>query len=804
MGDRSGAHRSRSRSHPRTGVSQDPRDEGAGDYHPPRTPDTSVTPGPPTHPDATPPTRFAPPTPCAVTPHRDLSATGDGGMGIPLSPRTPLAAGQIASPAPSALPIIAPPGLSMPKLWPGYHPPSDRPASRGELSPVSASLRDPPGDAATHRTPAARAVITRAAGAPPGVVSMVASAPLAPPATAVTIPSRRPTVTDSDSTPQRCRPAARESARPRRSPSAPPRMDTELSPMSAHNSDMVIVAELHKRGVLSRSLLEHIAMFLNDRGDALDRASAAGTAPTIAADRGEGDRGDGVVHPPPLTPLRRPRTSDGADAAQPKRPCTQPLPSRDPRIRRRVETAPAPYAGSTVPPPAPASVPAPTGTDRNTNVAEVYRAPTTFADALRTAGPSPTVQAGPSAVPQEGAKAPPKPKFPPLIVEDFPNWTAHFRALHEKLGHAPNARPLGRGMRFTPGSVDEYRTIQSYLCELEKTERLSWFSYALPSELSRKVAIRGLPATTSPAEIIEALGELGYQAEYVRPIRARMGRPGCVFFAVIANTPDVVPGIYGITELLYLPGIKIEAWRAKRGPAQCHRCQAFRHSSHGCHRRLACVRCGGEHPARDCQRPLEEPATCANCGGPHPANHSQCPQYRHEARNKRAGTVALSQPKTTRRPTGQSTAPVAVNMVPADTQATTLMAPANPPSERGARKKKRGKGKRGLRQAPPAAEYEPAPAPPAARTRSTEPSRTRRPEGRSRTTEAAPTSAAEARPTNAPEATPIAQPLPATRRLDSSIDRALDTLQEVLLALREGRDPVQTVVELMMRLVSNG
>ena len=145
-----------------------------------------------------------------------------------------------------------------------------------------------------------------------------------------------------------------------------------------------------------------------------------------------------------------------------------------------------------------------------------------------------------------------------------------------------------------------------------------------------------------------------------------------------------------------MPGIKIEAWRAKRGPAHCHRCQAFKHASHGCHRRLACVRCKGEHPARECQRPLEEPATCANCAGPHSANHSACLQYRHEVRHKRAGTVALSQPKATRRPTGQSSAPIAVNMVSTDSQAITLMTPANP-----LRRREESGGRRGGRRRDP-------------------------------------------------------------------------------------------------------
>ena len=138
MSGRSSAHRSRSRSRPRTGSVSDPREEGAGDYHHPRIPDTRVSPGPPT--DATPPTRFAPPTPTPPSPCAtyyadcDLSATGDGGSGIPLPPRTPFAAGQFASPAPSAPPPIAPPGRSMPTLWPGYNPSSDTDVVRRGLT----------------------------------------------------------------------------------------------------------------------------------------------------------------------------------------------------------------------------------------------------------------------------------------------------------------------------------------------------------------------------------------------------------------------------------------------------------------------------------------------------------------------------------------------------------------------------------------------------------------------------------------------------------------------------------------------
>ncbi|XP_047998805.1 predicted GPI-anchored protein 58 [Leguminivora glycinivorella] len=126
-----------------------------------------------------------------------------------------------------------------------------------------------------------------------------------------------------------------------------------------------------------------------------------------------------------------------------------------------------------------------------------------------------------------------------------------------------------------------------------------------------------------------------------------------------------------------MPGVIIEAWRGRKGPAQCHRCQGFRHSSVNCHRPQACVRCAEPHPASQCKRDRKEPATCKNCQGPHPANSTECPVYKREARNKKAGVAAR-----TGAPLPASTQPTAdTNNAPQS-----LMAAANdgkrPPARR--------------------------------------------------------------------------------------------------------------------------
>lgn len=44
--------------------------------------------------------------------------------------------------------------------------------------------------------------------------------------------------------------------------------------------------------------------------------------------------------------------------------------------------------------------------------------------------------------PQAGAHK--KANYPPIVLDCLPNWPVHFTAIRNKLGHAPNARPLGK------------------------------------------------------------------------------------------------------------------------------------------------------------------------------------------------------------------------------------------------------------------------------------------------------------------------------------------------------------------------
>ncbi|KAJ0169948.1 hypothetical protein K1T71_014554 [Dendrolimus kikuchii] len=350
-------------------------------------------------------------------------------------------------------------------------------------------------------------------------------------------------------------------------------------------------------------------------------------------------------------------------------------------------------------------------------------------------------QTGPTATstPEQAGAAPPtsvgptKPKgYPPITVDIMPNWTSHFKTLKNKLGHAPSARPFGKGVRFMPASPEEFRVVQKYLVEATQADpQIQWFCYSVDSEKPTKVAIKGLPPDTDPEEIKMALEEWGHEVLYVKHIPGVGGRPGCLFHATLKHqSQEALSRLYSHTELLYMPGVVIEGWRGVSGVAQCHRCQRFGHSSNNCHRAPKCVRCAEEHLSSECPRPRQDKPTCANCGQAHAACYKRCPLYLKEVRKRRASVppppprgrkVAEKRPPRPTRaerrraqaPLPPETAHPQLAPTPADIPqerggGATLAVQANDPTDRHAplpqRKKRHRAGRKHRRRAPIAAQ----------------------------------------------------------------------------------------------------
>ncbi|GBP34308.1 Nucleic-acid-binding protein from transposon X-element [Eumeta japonica] len=298
-------------------------------------------------------------------------------------------------------------------------------------------------------------------------------------------------------------------------------------------------------------------------------------------------------------------------------------------------------------------------TDSTSYAALTLEADSSSQNSVRTTTPGPArliSEADADIIPDTNTAAPPNTAantgatthkargYPPIVVENLPNWVAHFEELRRLIGHAPNARPFGKGIRFLPKSDTEFRMVQRYLqAAARRDHQVTWYCYALEAEKPSKVGIRGLPVDTAPDTIVSALQELDFPAEYIKPIPPWKGRPGCLFYARLGHmSQGQLQKLYGVNALLNMPGITIEGWRGREGPPQCHRRQTFGHSSVNCHRPQRCVCCGEGHIAADCTRLRNQGPTCANCQGPHPASDRRCPVFRKRCPDDRPAYLSSS------------------------------------------------------------------------------------------------------------------------------------------------------------------
>lgn len=103
--------------------------------------------------------------------------------------------------------------------------------------------------------------------------------------------------------------------------------------------------------------------------------------------------------------------------------------------------------------------------------------------------------------------------------------------------------------------------------------------------------------------------------------------------------------IFNISDLFYLT-VKIEIFN-NSGPSQCFSCQRFGHSLQNCGHALRCIKCNGNHTAKNCTITLEVKPTCCNCSGDHTANYRAYPYYLHVAEMSKP---KVSKPTTTPKP----------------------------------------------------------------------------------------------------------------------------------------------------------
>lgn len=196
--------------------------------------------------------------------------------------------------------------------------------------------------------------------------------------------------------------------------------------------------------------------------------------------------------------------------------------------------------------------------------------------------------------------------------------------------------------KLNPKNEEEYRATSQWLNE----NQVEWYSFSNKQTRPIRVMIRGLHKSTSPEDIVQNLKAGGLQATDAVNILHPKTKKRLNLFMVTFNHNQNIKDVFEI-KCIEHQLVKVEEIRARPEIVQCKRCQEYNHTQAFCHRKPACVKCGGTHLTKDCIKLKEEAPKCVNCGGDHPANYRGCIYAERKQQARRAQQRKDNTPSST-------------------------------------------------------------------------------------------------------------------------------------------------------------
>lgn len=215
------------------------------------------------------------------------------------------------------------------------------------------------------------------------------------------------------------------------------------------------------------------------------------------------------------------------------------------------------------------------------------------------------------------------PTVPPIYISNISNFSAFTNVLTRLTG--PNAFTCKSTKSYLivyPRGLPNYNTIMNHLNITDS----SFHTFQARINRSFRVAIRNLHHSTLCSEISDALSEEGHSVKQVINVKNK-NKCGLPLFFVDLYRQNNNNDIFNITSILNTKVIIEKPHLSRRGPPQCHNCQAYGHTDNYCHHESRCVKCGGDHRSEDCTKDPATPAKCALCSEVHTANFKGCRVY---------------------------------------------------------------------------------------------------------------------------------------------------------------------------------
>ncbi|GFY31966.1 nucleic-acid-binding protein from transposon X-element [Trichonephila clavipes] len=233
---------------------------------------------------------------------------------------------------------------------------------------------------------------------------------------------------------------------------------------------------------------------------------------------------------------------------------------------------------------------------------------------------------------------------PPITIDNVSNQAGLLKHLQDLTKLKLEAKLIGSKLRIFPQTAYAYHLIRKYVEE----NSLESYTYILPEEKKLRLVIRGLPTDMSPIEIIGSLAGKNITVNECHIMTSKKTGKDMPLFLISMDKSEENKAAYHVTEIGYMK-VKIEPLRPKYGPPQCFRCQGFFHSSRFCTRSPRCVKCAGNHLAKECTKPIDQKPKCCLCEGEHPASFLGCPRNpRNKIQKEDSSNKKTTQPvKTT-------------------------------------------------------------------------------------------------------------------------------------------------------------
>lgn len=187
-------------------------------------------------------------------------------------------------------------------------------------------------------------------------------------------------------------------------------------------------------------------------------------------------------------------------------------------------------------------------------------------------------------------------------------------------------------------SID-YRTISKIL----NNSQSAWYSYENKQTRQIRVMVKDLHYSCDPNDIVADLIQQGFKAtNAINKLKWKTKEPLNMFIVSFDTTEDI-KNIYEIKQILKTV-VKVEPIKPTKLIPQCKSCQEFQHTKNYCCKPPRCVKCTGNHPTVECDKPNTVLPKCCNCGGNHPANYRGCSVAKkiQKIRNKTLASRNLS------------------------------------------------------------------------------------------------------------------------------------------------------------------